>query len=106
MHLGLVQDLTILVKDGSGLFSTVSDVEVKMYQVTHYVSDEGSYAQTPSEIVYEGNYIGPAHGHSFISHGGVQSGLYIVEIFRDGEVLKVKPIFLERKNKLSFTIPL
>ena len=52
--------------------------------------------------MYEGKYIGKAFGHSFES--GVLGGLYLVEISRNGEILKQQPVFLEPKDKQAIIV--
>ena len=100
---GGIRDLDIkVIKGWLPLLSTVSDVEVKIYQVTYYDFENKKYVKSTSNTMYEGKYIGKASGHSFES--GVLGGLYLVEISRNGEILKQESVFLEPKDKQAITI--
>ena len=100
--IGGIQDLDIKIKkDVFGLDPIVSDVEVKIHQITYLNFSVQKYILSSENRMYEGKYA-RGLGHTF--EDGVPSGLYLVEISRDGEILKQKSVFLEPKGTQKITI--
>ncbi|MCK5878112.1 MAG: hypothetical protein KAG43_10790 [Candidatus Marithrix sp.] len=105
---GGIRDLKIKVKkDAFLLASTVSDIDVKIHELTYLsfgtaIGGNNEYLLSENNPTYEGKYMSSVYGHSFES--GVLGGLYLVEISRNGEILKQQSVFLEPKDKQAITI--
>lgn len=90
-------------EEGTIYNSNINDATVKIYPVTQYdahYSEEYEYVDANSRNAKEGKYIGGIYGYSF---GEVISGLYVVEIIRNGKK-DIKSIFVPMKGQKTINL--
>jgi len=107
LYTGETQHLYLDIEE-EGIFSDsdINNANVKIYPTTQYNTETQQYETIDSSDAiyysYEGKYIGGIYGYSF---GEVVSGLYVVEITRDGKK-NIKSIFVPMKNQYTINITL
>ena len=96
----------------------ISDVDITIHQITKYQTEQQNYCvfyelqelsgtEKPqfqcqgNPETFQGEYGSWAYGYSFKrSNGlGIPTGLYLVEVSKDGEVLKVDTVFINSDNQ-------
>ncbi len=108
---GVTKKLYIhLEKEGTLYNPDINNATVKIYPVTQYHADNGdtfnesnyAYIDESNRNPISSRYIGGIYGYSF---GEVTSGLYVVEIERDGKK-DIKSIFVPMKGQKIIDIVL
>jgi len=106
-YTGETQHLYIDVEENGYLYnSDIRNATITIYPITQYNTETRKYdiidSSNANNYMYEGNYIGGIYGYSFTD---VTSGLYVVEILRDGKK-DIKSIFIPMKNQYTINITL